>query len=197
MPIPRTKPVDWADAVEDICNASDYPLFKRVDLFWQKPTLWKKGQAKPTFETDEPFLYALIRNHGNSSTRDHIEYVGLTKAPQTRFGNHTTAKGIVGERGSVMFTYAKLDAIKGRNRLKRVHTALEEIEHLLIWAIGSELRNEKKQFSLPGMGANGGNAWHIVNNGYHFAGRMPKEIIYPWMLVRNGRDTTSKMTSRG
>ncbi|MFN3837512.1 MAG: hypothetical protein ACK4MI_07335 [Brevundimonas sp.] len=195
MPIPRTKPVDWADDVADICNASDYPLFKRVDLHWEKPTEWKKGQSKPTFDTDEPFLYALIRNHWKSTTRDHIEYVGLTKSPRTRFGNHKTAREIVSERGSVMFTYAKLDAIKGRNRLDRVHTALEEIEHLLIWAIGSGLRNEKKQFTLPGMGSNGGNAWHIVNSGYHFAGRMPKEIIYPWMLVRHGRDTSAKRSS--
>ena len=55
--------------------------------------------------------------------------------------------------------------------------ALEEIEHLLIWAVDEHLENERKMFTLPGMGSNGGEAWHIRNTGYRFSGRMPNRPL--------------------
>jgi hypothetical protein len=42
------------------------------------------------------------------------------------------------------------------------------------------------------MGANGGDAWHVINTGYQFSGQMPKEIVYPWMLVKPGRNRIRK-----
>jgi len=192
MPLAGFRAADWGDTPDDVRNGVDRPLYKRVELEWSRPTTWSKDQRTPTYETDEPFLYALVRNHGNSLSRDRIEYIGLTESPGKRFGNHTTAHAIVAKRGSVKFSYAPIRFVQGRNRIERIGRALEEIEHLLIWAIPDDLINEKKQFTLPGMGSNGGNAWHIQNTGYTFSGRMPFEIVYPWMLLRHRPDRTQK-----
>jgi hypothetical protein len=186
------KPADWGGEVDELQNASGYPLFKRADLRWTLPKVWSKDQRLPTFDADRPVLYALVRDHGNAATRDHIEYIGLTTSPKTRFGNHSTAKKIVAKRGTVRFSYAPIEFVRGRNRIAREKQALEEDEHLLIWAVGEHLVNQKKQYSLPGMGVNGGNAWQIVNTGYRFGGRMPREIVFPWMLVQPGRDRTAR-----
>lgn len=186
------KAIDWGYDVESIQNSSGYPLFKRVELNWTRPVLWPKEQSKPDFDGEDPFLYALIKNHGNSKTRDRIVYVGLTKSPKTRFGNHKTAKAIVSQNGTVKFSYAKIDFIKGRDRIARIGLAMEEIEHLLIWAMGDDLQNERKQYTLPGLGTNGGNAWHIQNTGYRFSGRLPVDIVYPWMAIRPGRNKSAK-----
>lgn len=192
MTIRRLRPADWADDIAEIQNAAGNQLFKSVVLNWSRPSTWTKDMRVPSFDTEEPFLYALVRNHGNSKTKDHIEYIGLTKSPSTRFGNHKTAKAIVNRRGAVGFSYAEIDFIQGRNKVERISRALEEIEHLLIWAIPDELENQRKMFTLPGMGKNRGNAWQIHNKGYRFSGRMPMEIVFPWMLIRPGRDQTAK-----
>jgi predicted GIY-YIG superfamily endonuclease len=183
---------DWGDEPASVCTRTGSGLFNPVELNWSLPRRWQKGDTKPSFDTDEPFLYILLRDHGNSRTKDQIVYVGLTKAPSTRFGNHETAKAIVAKRGTVRFTYAPVD-LRGRNRLERVGRALEELEHLLIWAVpGEHLVNERKQFTLPGMGSRGGNAWHVQNTGYRFSGQMPREIVFPWMMVRPGRNRSLK-----
>lgn len=75
--------------------------------------------------------------------------------------------------------------MRGRNKEARTEQALEEIEHLLIWTVWHDLENERKNFTLPGMGTKTpGTAWLIENVGYEFSGRMPREILYPWMLVK-------------
>jgi hypothetical protein len=186
------RPADWSDDVSDIQNSAGNPLFKKVELNWRKPTIWEKGTNKPEFDESGAFLYALVRNHGNSSQKDKIEYIGLTRSPKTRFGNHETAREIVAKRGEVKFTYAPIEITRGKNSIVKLKSALEELEHLLIWAVPDDLWNDKKVFTLPGMGSNGGSAWHIKNTGYRFSGRMPREIIYPWMLVVHGRDRTMK-----
>lgn len=193
MTIPGLKPAYWADEVAHVQNAAGNSLFKQVELNWSKPTLWTSDMPLPEFNCSDPFLYALVRNHGNAKTKDHIVYIGLTTAPALRFGNHPTAKGIVTRKGNVGFSYAPIDFVCGKNKVERQAYALEQLEHLLIWAVDyTHLENEKKMFSLPGMGANGGDAWHVINMGYRFSGRMPQEIIYPWMLVKPGRNRTSK-----
>ncbi len=178
------RPADWGAGVDNIENAAGNALYKRAELNWTTPTVWHRADATPTFETYEPCLYALVRSHGNMTSPPHIEYVGLTTSPANRFGNHPTAREIVERPGVVKFTYAPIDFVRGRDRLPRIGEALEEIEHLLIWAVWEHLQNQRKLYTLPGMGQNGGNAWHIVNSGYRFSGRMPKEIIFPWMLVK-------------
>lgn len=110
---------DWGDVPADVCTSAGTSLFHEVELEWEKPTAWNKGDGRPTFNTDRPFLYILLRDHGNSRTKDQIAYVGLTKSPKTRFGNHETAKAVVAQRGTVRFTYATVD-FKGRNRLALV-----------------------------------------------------------------------------
>ena len=55
-----------------------------------------------------------------------------------------------------------------------------------------DLENISKQTTIPGFGRNRGGAWHIVNRGHRFRGRMPREIIFPWMIVKPGRDTSFK-----
>lgn len=192
LTVSKLKPATWAENVAEVQNAAGNPLFKQVELKWSKPTLWSREMARPKFDTDEPFLYALIRNHGNAQTKDRIVYIGLTTAPAARFGNHQTAREIVARKGQVGFSYAPIDFVSGKNKIDRVSFDLEQLEHLLIWAVDTHLENEKKMFTLPGMGANGGDAWHITNTGYRFSGQMPTEIIYPWMLVKPGRDRTAK-----
>jgi hypothetical protein len=192
MTIPGLKPAYWADDVAHVQNAAGNPLFKQVELEWSTPTLWTSDMPLPEFNCSDPFLYALVRNHGNAKTKDHIVYIGLTTAPSSRFGNHPTAKGIVNRKEEVGFSYAPINFVTGKNKIERMSYALEQLEHLLIWAVDEHLENEKKMFTLPGMGANGGEAWHIVNTGYRFFGRMPQEIIYPWILVKAGRNRIRK-----
>lgn len=183
----------WAGHPAYLENAAGNPLFKEVELNWRKPTLWGKSQRVPDFEHDKAFLYILLRDHGNSRQRDQIVYVGLTASPLTRFGDHKKAKQVVKQHGTVRFTYAPIDFVQGRNRVERLKRALEELEHLIIWAVPDRyLRNEKKMFTLPGMGSNGGNAWHVRNTGYRFSGQMPREIVYPWMMIAPGRNRSLK-----
>lgn len=189
------KPAEWGASIADVTNAADNPLFHEVELYWEKPTPWEKGQRLPTFNTDRPFLYILMRDHPRSLTKDRIEYIGLTTSPRTRFGNHSKAKEIVRKSGKVLFSYAEIEFITGRDKLRRQTQALNELEHLLIWAVPpTYLENIKKWHTLPGMGQNGGEAWHVKNKGYRFRGQMPREIIYPWMLVRPGRDRFTRQT---
>jgi hypothetical protein len=191
------KVVDWGVGISGIQNARGNPLFKTAELKWSKPVVWRKGDQRPTIDTTEPIVYALVRNHGKSKEKDHIEYIGLTIKPQSRFRNHPTAREIVDKSGEVKFTYAPIDFVRGRNRIENTKRALQEIEHLLIWTVWQQLYNEKKQFTLPGMGKNGGNAWWIVNTGFRFSGRMPREIVYPWLLMKPGRNRTRKAPAVG
>ncbi len=68
---------------------------------------------------------------------------------------------------------------------------MEEIEHLLIWALDPPY-NDRKNYTLPGMGKHRANAWHLENIGFRFAGQMPREIVFPWMLVKPGRNRSQK-----
>src|SRR5262249_5860765 len=151
-------------------NSTGQQLYKQVELKWEKPTIWAKEARLPTFHTDEPFVYALIRNHGKFRDKDRIEYIGLTSEPSKRFGNHPKAREIVRQKGVIRFTYAPINITRGRNRIERLKRALEEIEHLLIWTLWDNLWNDRKMFTLPGFGSKGGNAWHIINGGYRFSG---------------------------
>lgn len=162
------------------------------ELVWSEPRLWPKGSSAPISADDGPCVYALVRNHGSQLVRDKIVYIGLTSGPQTCFSNHPKAEEIVNRRGRTCLSIAPVDFIRGKNSIERQSDALEEIEHLLIWALWPSLENDRKMSTLPGMGTNGGDAWHILNAGYRFSGRMPREIIFPWMLVKPGRDRSAK-----
>lgn len=61
----------------------------------------------------------------------------------------------------------------------------------LRWTIWPEF-NDRKAYSLPGIGSQPARAWRIYNAGYRFSGTMPIEIVYPWMLIKPGRDRSAK-----
>ena len=65
----------WANRVSEICNANGNELYKVAALHWSKPTVWPKADHIPTFDTDQPFVYALIRDHGKATIMDRIVVV--------------------------------------------------------------------------------------------------------------------------
>lgn len=183
------KIADYGGNVEDIVNRSGKPLFKRVTLHWSKPQQINSDQS-PFFVDNRPLLYIIMRNHHRMNQRDRIRYIGLSTNPANRFQNHPTARELAEMRGDTSLSYAHIDLENSSSRIHAVKTALDEIEHILIWTLSSshDLKNDRKFFTLPGMGANPGSAWHIINDGYAFAGQMPLEIVYPWVLTKNGRN---------
>lgn len=184
------KAADLGAEVEELTNAAGNELYKTVRLEWSEPIVWRKGRSSPTSRHD-PCVYVMMHDHGNAHAKKRVRYVGLTKNPSTRFLNHPTARAIVNKPGEASVSFAFIEFIRGRNRIKRLERALEEIEHLLIWVLDPP-ENTRKMFTLPGMGKNRGNAWHIHNNGYRFHGQLPQEIVFPWFLVRAGRNRTEK-----
>jgi len=185
---------DWGPAPESVTNWDRKQLFKRVDLKWTTPVSINKTGEIPLFSKNVPILYVLVRDHGKFRRTNNILYVGLSKSPRTRFYGHGAVKALAKMAGVLTFSYAVL-SIKGRNREVRETKSLNEIEHIFIWALWAfdhDLHNVKKQNTLPGLGKSGGSAWHICNTGERFGGRMPREIVYPWMLVRLGRDRSER-----
>ncbi|TBF26479.1 hypothetical protein ELG88_29410 (plasmid) [Rhizobium leguminosarum] len=174
------------DTVEEVTNSVGKSLFKRVVLEWSKPQAINAN--KPFFEDNRPLLYIILRNHHSMKQKDRIRYIGLSANPKNRFQNHPKATELADMRGETSLSYAFLDQGKSSSRIESIKSALEEIEHIMIWSLWFELLNDKKMYTLPGMGKNSGTAWHIINSGYRFRGQMPREIVYPWILKRHGRD---------
>jgi hypothetical protein len=185
------RPADLGGAPGDVANSAGASLFKSVELNWSKPILWTKGRASPTDRPDA-CLYIIMHDHGNAHYKARIRYVGLSKNPAKRFLNHPKAHEIVSLSGQASISFAFIDFIRGKNKIERQSFAMEEIGHLLIWTLWPTLLNERKMYTLPGMGPNGGNAWQIKNDGYRFHGQMPRQIVYPWLLVQAGRDRSAK-----
>lgn len=189
------KPVDQGGDPSDVCNSQGAPLYKPVVIDWQRP-IPIGGEDKiliPDAFLDPGYLYVLVRNHGNAKQRDLIVYVGITKSLKQRFVNHPKVDEIRKARGSTSISIGRVDfgkfsRIPKSGELHRL--AIEELEHIFIWTLWSDLWNDKKWFTLPGMGSNGGQAWHITNTGHKFSGRMPKRIVYPWILAEPRRNRT-------
>ena len=186
-------PADWGRSPSVVENAAGKGLFRAVELNWSKPVILPKTGEVPRFQRNSPIVYAIIRDHGKRMQSDNIRYIGLTIQPKGRFAAHGTIQNLAALRGSTKFSFAVVN-IKGKNKNLRTKKALEEIEHILIWALWAfdhDLKNDKKQNTLPGLGVNGGSAWHIQNVGYRFSGRMPREIVFPWMLLKVGRNRSA------
>jgi hypothetical protein len=181
------KPGDWGADVENLLNASGKRFFKTVTLNWSTPAEILSGE-EPEFEESRPTLYAFVRNHHASRQKDKIVYVGLSINPEARFKNHPKAREIIERKGSTKFSFAALDAAKTDRQRRTVIRTMEDVEHILIWTLWGSLENKAKLFTLPGMGTTRGSPLHIVNEGYQFFGQMPREIIYPWMLVKSRKD---------
>jgi hypothetical protein len=195
MAAPRQfKPADYGCDVEELGNGSGQ-LFKPVSIEWSLPRTWDVGMRAPIDdEYLEPgYLYAITRNHHSAKTRDTIVYVGITSNLDARFKNHPKAREFADRRGPTGLSIGEIDFHGYKSAMgKNNRAALEGLEHILIWAIGPTLYNDRKQLSLPKFRPPVAQSWHITNTGYRFAGRMPREIIYPWMLIKPGRDRSVK-----
>lgn len=189
MTIPGLKPAEWVDERD----SSVFDFFKEIELKWHVPEAWNRKSGPPKVPSSDPLLYVLTRNHGRQIDIDRIVYIGITTDPQGRFRNHHK-DDLAQMNSGVGFSYANV-RLAGRNGDYRTERALHDIEHLLIWSVPEcwpYLKNVNKMWTLPKVGLKNENAWRIKNTGYGFSGRMPSEIIYPWMLVKNGRGTHEK-----
>jgi hypothetical protein len=192
------KPVDFGYDPADLCDLRDRPFYQPVTITWSKPRpLSKSGPIEIPDDYIKPgYLYALVRNHGNSSYLDTIVYIGITNSLHQRFRNHPKVDEIRAARGMTGLSIGEIDFHGRRTTQGAGHRpAIEELEHILIWSLWDDLWNEKKQYTLPGMGANRGRAWEVRNEGYKFCGRMPKRIIYPFILIEPRRNRTVKRRS--
>ncbi|WP_420559713.1 hypothetical protein [Tepidicaulis sp.] len=188
----KLRVADFGGSVEGIENSSGHSMYKDISIDWSRPRIWERYEPAPVeeFERGRSYLYVLLRNHGRSNSKDRIAYVGITKNLNTRFANHPVARKLANMRGETKLSVGEVDF--GPYHHKRgTRPSIEQIEHLLIWALGPT-ENTRKNFTLPGMGANAGRAWHLKNTGYRFSGQMPLEIVYPWMLIKPGRNRAAK-----
>jgi len=193
MAIPRQfKCADWGGEIREIKTSQDHPVFKEVEVTWSKPRIWVAGETAP-IDPDSDLtncLYCLVRDHHRANAKTRIAYVGITQDASKRFVNHHVAKRLTSMRGQTSLTIGTVNFgsywRKGGTRL-----ALEQLEHLLIWALWPE-ENDRKSSTLPGMGAHSTKPWHVKNLGFRFAGTMPRELVYPWMLIKPGRDRSAK-----
>lgn len=187
------KAIDWGD-IEHLQNKQGKSLYKDVTIIWSRPRVWKRGESAPTDLAEEQpgYLYCLVRNHHRSKTKDWLSYIGITNNLKARFHNHSKATALRDKPGDTALSIGTIDfhgyrTAKGSGKRK----AIEELEHILICAIWPEF-NDRKAYSLPGIGSQPARAWRIYNAGYRFSGTMPIEIVYPWMLIKPGRDRSAK-----
>ena len=197
MAIPRLfKPADYGWQADDLVDAQGRPTFKSATIEWSAPKLWNKDDDAPTGSHQKGCLYLLTREHHRASRRERIAYVGIASDLGSRFTNHPKAAAIAATRGDVYLSVGTVNFGTFRTAQSKPKPFLEQIEHLLIWALWTDcMLNEKKAYMLPGQGKNRGHAWHIRNVGHRFAGQMPIEIIHPWMLVKSGRNRARKQSA--
>ncbi|WP_083897043.1 GIY-YIG nuclease family protein [Azospirillum sp. B506] len=190
----RFKISDFGGEVDEICNSQDKRLYKPVTVTWTQPAVWHRNEAAPIgFPEEAPgYLYILTRNHHRAKLKDEIVYVGITNNLKRRFDCHPKAEEISSMRGETSLSIGNIDFHGYKTAITHNRREIEELEHIFIWALWKNLWNERKMFTLPGMGRLPGRAWHITNEGYHFSGRMPRELVYPWMLVKPRADRSRK-----
>jgi hypothetical protein len=188
------KPADFGYDVEELSNGGGR-LFKAVTIDWSRPRDWNEGERAPIDEEylEPGYLYAITRNHHRAKTRDTIVYVGITNNLDARFHNHPKARQFADMRGPTGLSIGTVDFGSYRTaKTSGNRAAIEGLEHILIWSLWPTLFNDSKQMSLPRFKSSVAQAWHITNSGYRFSGRMPREIVYPWILIKPGRDRSQK-----
>ena len=173
--------VDFGDATIDMKD------FFHVEIAWAEPIPFSEAVSidKQDLLDGNEYIYAIISRHGNLKDGPTIQYIGITQSGGKRF----VSKDYQRKMSIGSYTYISFGKLKS-NRSKRLknlgRSVYEELEHIIIWAIWQEndLYNGSKIFTLPGWGANGTQAYHILNSGFGFNGKMKREIIYPWMICR-------------
>lgn len=196
MPVPaHFRPADFGGEVYELDTAGGKKLFKPVTINWSFPRIWNHEEIAPTGDDniDAGYLYAIVRNHHRANTKDTIVYIGITNNLDRRFRNHPKANQFARMRGPTGLSIGTINfgsyrTASGSGNRK----AIEGLEHILVWALWHTLFNERKQLSLPHFKAPLSQSWHIFNEGYRFSGRMPREIVFPWMLIKPGRDRSAK-----
>jgi hypothetical protein len=186
------KAADFDDGIDALENGTGTGLFKAAEIVWTKPRIWRPTEPAPIKDAEQSLghIYAIVRDHHLAKRRENIAYIGISTKLRVRFYNHPKAHELVQRRGITSLSIGNV-RFTNYTKTKTKQRAIGELEHLLIWAIGPEF-NERKQYSLPGFGSRRGMAWHITNKGHRFAGQMPREIAYPWMLVKPGRNRSLK-----
>lgn len=184
------KPADYGEDHEELVERR---ALRRITINWKKPKHWlptADGPPLPKTLRRPGFLYALSWDHHLASRRETIAYIGITEDLTTRFVDHKKAKALLARKRKTFIAVGDVDFGRRINADDGTRRVIEELEHILIWALWGEqdLLNERKLLCMPGFGSRGGQAWHIINKGHRFRGQMPREIIYPWMLVKPGRN---------
>ncbi|BCW87133.1 hypothetical protein sos41_02590 [Alphaproteobacteria bacterium SO-S41] len=167
------------------------PLFEEIGIEWSIPRIWPRGAKAPVPDemSASKCVYAIVRNHGRQQRKNTIEYIGLASHAKNRFANHPKARELADMRGETALSFGCLSFIDRSASKKQgnIKQTLEQVEHILIHAL-QPLSNDRKVWMLPGAGKNPSRAWHIRNLGFRFSGQMPREIVFPWILIRPGRD---------
>ncbi|KIC56988.1 hypothetical protein RM53_10345 [Brevundimonas nasdae] len=194
MAAPRHfKVADFSDEPEDTGH------FCVATIDWSEPKPWDDDSHAPlgAAERDDA-LYVLVRDHWRASRKNSIVYVGMTTNLPSRFREHHCADRLRKMRGSTLLSIGNVrySGRHGRWAAQNAGKALKQIEHILIWALPTPLENDKNQYSIPllaGKNIADAKPWLIRREGHRFHGRMPREIVYPWMIVKPGRDRSLKL----
>lgn len=189
------RPADFGGDVDAIQNSQCKRIYRAVTIEWSRPVRWNKGESAPIPEAakKQNCLYCLVRDHHLKLVKSQIMYVGITKDIGKRFYNSPKAKRLTEMRGETRLSIGSLH-FDNRRKIDGTRANIEAFEHLLIWTLWPKL-NERKVYTLPGMGKNPTTPWHVSNTGYRFGGVMPREIAYPWILVKPGRNRSLKVAS--
>ena len=185
------KPADLGGEPDEvICT----PEYRAISITWSKPKPWRRDEDAPISGAEEKpgYLYAISWDHHRAARRETIAYIGITKNLGRRFLNHPAAAELIARKRKTFLSIGHVDFGRFKTASAGTRRTTEELEHILIWALWQDLINDRKTCCIPGFGTAGGRAWHVINEGHRFSGRMPREIIYPWMLVKPGRDRSYK-----
>lgn len=189
MPVPRHfKLADFG------AEPDEAGLFCLATVEWSEPMEWDEN-GKPPLEAaaHKDALYVLVRDHWRASRKNTIVYVGMTTNLPNRFVDHHCASTLLKRRGSTLLSIGNV-SFSGKHSLwarRNPAKSLRQLEHILVWALPPPLMNIQNQYVIPLLsGKNVGEAkpWIIRREGHRFHGRMPREIVYPWMAVKLGRD---------
>lgn len=179
-----------ADLGIDGKNMRDW--YAKFTIHWEERH-WNAGEKAPLNAGDaSPCIYAIITNHGKSREKGKIQYIGISTNAKARFLNHPTAHALRDKKGKTSLCLGVLESVpKKAIDSRSMGKYLNAIEHLLIWYFDCD-KNIRKVDAIPKALKGGAMGWHIENTGYDFCGRMPSEILYPWMLVKPRRDRSAK-----
>ena len=173
-------------------------LFCIATIDWSEPAEGDANGNPLLPESDrKDAMYVIVRDHGNQNNRDVIKYVGMTTDTDTRFRLHHAWINLRKDNRTKLSVgtvrYSGKSSLWARRNLE---PALNQIEHILIWTLWPTLVNVRSMYSLPlisGKNVAAARPWLIRREGHRFRGAMPREIVYPWMGIKPGRDRSANV----